>query len=109
MEKSFDFSIRIIELAKYLERERKQFPYCERLLTCGSGIAVSLRLAELYDYQNAASCRQALFYAAEVEYLLEIMVETDYLTQPQSKPILSDCRTIKTLIAEMLDKPNDNK
>ena len=63
LDKSFDFSIRIIELAKYLDEGKKPFPLCERLLLCATGIGVYLRLSESTGKRPAESGRQALSYA----------------------------------------------
>lgn len=106
LDKSFDFSIRIMELAKYLDEERKPYPLSSRLLTCAAGIGISLRLAGLTGRRSAESLEQALSCAVESEYLLEIMVKTDCLQERQSIPILSDCRVLKELIAEQLSRKN---
>lgn len=108
-EKSFDFSIRIIELTKYLDEEKKPFALRERLLKCGAGIGVYLRLAESIPNRSAESGRQALSYAVESEYLLETMAKTGYLTEKQSQPIISDCRALKTLIAGNFQKADGEK
>ena len=36
--KAFDFGIRLLELANYLDEEKKHFPLMPRLLECGTGI-----------------------------------------------------------------------
>jgi hypothetical protein len=41
-------------------------------------------------------------WAAEAEYLLEVMEKTGSLTYKQSVPILGDCRALKSLIASAL-------
>lgn len=99
-DKSFDFSIRIIELIKYLEEEKKPFPLCDRLLTCATGIGVFLRLVGAPGKSSVTNSKLALSWAVEMEYLLEIMVKTGYLTEIQSVPLLSDCRSLKTLLKE---------
>lgn len=109
VDKSFDFSIRIIELAKYLEEEKKPFPLCERLLTCATGIGIFLRLAELTGMKFAENGTQVLSYAVEAEYLLEIMAKTGYLTEKQSLLIIGDCRALKTLIGGLFHEANGEK
>lgn len=44
--KTFDFGIRIIELAGYLDEEKKRFPLIGRLLEGGTGIGVCMRVSE---------------------------------------------------------------
>lgn len=105
--KGFDFSIRVIELAKYLEEENKPFPLSQRLLACGTGIGISLRLAESSGGKSAENISQALSYAVETGYLLEIMVKTGYLTEKQCQPMTSDCERLRALITELLNKTNE--
>ncbi len=108
LEKSFDFSIRIIELVKYLNEEKKPFPLSERLLACVAEMGVCLRLAELTG-EKSAGVRQALSCAVEAEYLLEAMVKTGYLTEKQSRPVIGGCRALKSLIAGLLQKKDARK
>jgi len=99
LEKSFDFSIRAIELIRYLNEVKKPFLLSERLLVCATGIGISLRLAQM---TGGKSFKEALSYAAEAEYLLEITVKIGCLQEKQSRPILNDCRTLKDAIAELV-------
>ncbi len=71
MEKSFDFSIRIVELVKYLNEEKRPFLLEQRLLSCGTGIGVCLRLVQTDGCSSHVI--QAMSLAAEAEYLLEVM------------------------------------
>lgn len=105
-DKSFDFSIRIIELAKYLDEEGKPFPLSERLLTCATGIGICLRMAELTGKRSTDNVMQALDYVVETEFLLETMGKTGYLTEKQSLPLINDCRSLKTLVTELYHKAN---
>ena len=102
LEKSFDFSIRAIELIKYLENEKRSFPLYERFLTCATGIGTTQRLVQIAGKKSVADIRQAFSYVVEAEYLLEIMAKTGYLQERQSQPIIDDCRALKALIAELL-------
>ncbi|MGE5614975.1 MAG: four helix bundle protein [Bacillota bacterium] len=105
-DKSFDFSVRIIELVKYLDEEKKPFPLSERLIACAAGIGIFLRLAGLTGRRSAENIVQALNCAVEAEFLLETMGKTGYLTEKQSLPIINDCRTLKTDVMELLHKAN---
>lgn len=100
LEKSFDFAIRIIELVKYLGEEKKLFPMEKQLLESVAGIGVCMRLSALDGKMSRDIRQKALGYAIEAEYLLKIMVETDYLTEKQSIPIITECLEIKSMIAE---------
>ncbi len=98
--KCFDFSIRAIELIRYLNEENKPFPLCERFLTCATGIGISLRCGLMTDEGSARTITEALTATIEAEYLLELMVKTGYLQEKQSQPIINDCRALKDAIAK---------
>lgn len=104
MLKAFDFGIRIIELANYLAEEKKLFPLITRLLECGTGIGVSLRVSDRFPKSMQENCMQAYKLALEAEYLLELMAKTGFINENQSKPILNDCRHIKEETAKLLGK-----
>lgn len=104
LEKSFDFSIRAIELVKYLDKEKKPFPLYERFLTCATGIGITQRLLQTAGKKSVKDSIQALSYATEAEYLLEIMAKTGYLTEKQSQPIIDACRSLKALIAGLVSE-----
>lgn len=104
LEKSFDFSIRAVELIKYLERENRSFPLSERFLTCATGLGIIHRLVEITGKKSVPDIKQAYSYAVEAEYLIELMAKTGYLQGKQSQPILEDCRALKALIAGFLQE-----
>ncbi len=104
LENSFDFSIRAIELIRYLNEEKKPFPLCERFLTCAAGIGISLRIVHMTGGKSLGESSQALSYAVEAEYLLEIMVKTGYLQEKQSQPIIDDCRALKEAVGKLVQK-----
>ena len=103
--KSFDFGIRIVQLARWLKDEGKEFPLAGRLLESGTGVGISLRMAKALQEQS--NYVQAVQQAEEVQYLLELMVNTGFITEVQSKPLLSDCKTIKKKAESLLAFPPD--
>ncbi len=105
--KSFDFSIRAIELIRYLNEENRSFPLSERFLTCATGIGISLRCELMAGEKLIRDSSDSLAYVIETEYLLELMVKTGYLQEKQSLPIIEDCRTLKDAIAKHLQKVKD--
>ena len=102
--KAFDFSIRIIELANYLDEEKRLFPLTARLLECAVGICVCLRVSYHLPKSALEHCKQAYKLALETECLLELMVKTGFMNEIQSEPILTDCRFLKDEIKKQLSK-----
>jgi hypothetical protein len=100
--KSFDFGIRIVELAGYLEEENKRFPLIDRLLQCAEELCVQLRVLQHLRKKTQQQCLLAYKLATHAEYLLELMVITGFLSELQSAPILADCRFLKSETEKLL-------
>mgnify|MGYP001320528396 CR=1 FL=1 len=107
--KAFDFGIRLIELANYLDEEKKYFPLIPRLLECGTGISVYLQVSDSFPKSMQENCMQSYKLTVETEYLLELMAKTGVINEIQSKPILSDCRYIKEETRKLLGKNRDKQ
>lgn len=102
LENSFDFSIRAMELIKYLDEEKRPFPLYEQFLASAMRVGIYLRLAASGG-KSSRDSEQALFCIFETEYLLEIMAKAGYLQEKQSHPITDDCRALKVLIVKYLE------
>ena len=82
-DKSFAFSIRIINLYKYLGKSKKEFVISNQLLRSGTAIGALIREA-----QNAESGKDFIHKLGiaqkecdESLYWLELLKETNYLTE----------------------------
>jgi len=102
--KGFDFSIRIIEIANYLEDENKHFPLVSRMIECGTGIGFCISTSGEFSENLKESYEKAYRLLLETEYLLILLVKTGFINVIQSKPILSDCRFLKDEIGKLLGK-----
>jgi len=107
LQSSFDFSIRLIELVKYLKDESREFPLSERLLICGNGIGVNLSVAKMSAAkERAAKLGQALACAVECGHLLKLMAKTGDMTEQQSVPLREDCSYLINMIDGVKNKKN---
>ncbi len=98
-DKSIAFSIRIINLYKYLQKE---FVLSKQLLRSGTAIGALIREAahaqSKPDFLNKMNV--ALKEANEVDYWLLPLTETNYLQIKEYKSIQSDCdELIKLLVS----------
>ena len=105
--KTFDFGIRVVELSNYLEYENKRFALIDRLLECGTGAGVCMRLSAALPQYRQENYLQAYRLLLEAGYLFELMVKTGVITESQSKPILSDCRFIKEELEKLVSIKKD--
>ena len=81
--KSFDFSVRIVKLYKYLCSEKKEFLISKQLLRCGTSIGANVN--EAIAAQSKADFASKMSIAAkearETSYWIKLLVATDYLDQ----------------------------
>lgn len=103
-EKSRSFAIRVIRLYKYLIDEKKEYVMSKQLLRSGTSIGANLAEQEFAiseaDYLSKTSI--ALKEAAESAYWLDLLHETEYLTDIEYSNINIDCiELIKMLVASV--------
>ena len=101
-DKSKRFAIRIVEMYKYLSEEKHEYVISKQLLR--SGTSVGANVSEGVYAQSKADFISkmsiALKEAAESEYWLELLKETEYVTKKQYHSINEDClEIIRLLIA----------
>jgi four helix bundle protein len=101
-DKSFDFALRVVKLAKYLEGEKKEYVLSKQVLRSGTAIGALVREAEhaesKADFIHKMSI--ALKEANETSYWLELMYQGEYIDKESFESIRSDSEEIiKLLVA----------
>lgn len=101
-EKSYAFAIRVVKLNRYLCEEKKEFILSKQLLRSGTAIGALVREAEFG--QSKADFRSkmiiALKEANETDYWLNLLKDTEYLSEKMFQSIYDDClELIKILVA----------
>lgn len=100
--KSYEFAIRIVKLSQFLVTEHREFVLCKQILRSGTAVGALIREAE-YG-QSKADFRHkmaiALKEASETDYWLNLLKDTNYLTEKLFQSLSSDCiELIKLLTA----------
>ena len=102
------FAIRIIKLYKFLTEEKKEFIIAKQLLrsgtSIGANISESVFAQSRMDFVNKMSI--ALKEANETKYWLDLLVETEYLTEEQYESIVVD---VKKIIGTLVNIVNSTK
>ena len=93
--KAFELGVSTVELSNYIKKENKEFPLMERLLKCGTGMSVSLRIAADIPEDSQDFHIDVIKQAEEFQCLMELMVKTGVLTKRQSEPLIADSQFIK--------------
>lgn len=90
--KSFAFAIRVIKLYKYLVSDKKEFVLSKQLLR--SGTAVGALIREAQNAESKADFIHKLGIAQkecdETLYWLELLFETEYLSQSEFESMSKD-------------------
>ena len=87
--KSKKFAIRIVNLYKYLCDEKKEYVLSKQLLRSGTSIGANLAEAEfaISDKDFLHKIYIALKESAETMFWLELLFQTEYLTETEYKSI----------------------
>ena len=101
-EKSYAFAIRIVRLNQYLCDEKREYTLSRQMLRSGTAIGALIREAEFgqsrADFRNKMSI--ALKEANETVYWLNLLKDTDYLTERMFDSMSDDClELVKMLVA----------
>ena len=98
--KSKAFAVRIIRLYKFLCDEEKEYVLSKQILRSGTSIGANVKeairgqsKADFYAKMNIA-----LKEASETEYWLELLHETNYLTERQFQSIYPDCQELLKIL-----------
>ena len=100
LDKSKAFAIRIINLYRYLCDTRKEYVLSKQLLRSGTSIGANLSesVCAISRKDFASKVYIALKECSETSYWLELLYETDYLTEEEYTSINSDCRELLKLL-----------
>ena len=111
LEKSKKFAVRIVRLTQYVQNEKKEYVLSKQLIRSGTGIGANVRegtqAASKADFLNKLTI--ALKESVETEYWLELLAETDYLTDTEFQSVYRDNREITKLLTSIINtlKRND--
>jgi four helix bundle protein len=101
-DKSFAFAVRIVNLYRYLHEKKNEFVLSKQLLRSGTAIGALVREAEQAeskaDFIHKLSI--SLKEANETDYWIELLFQTDFLSEKEYTTIKGDSEElIKLLVA----------
>ena len=101
--KSYAFAIRIVRLAQRLQSE-KEFVLSKQVLKSGTSIGANIREAEFApsaaDFINKMNI--SLKEANETEFWLNLLMDTDYMTEEEHKSYCSDCKELIAMLVSTI-------
>ncbi|MBP3284640.1 MAG: four helix bundle protein [Clostridia bacterium] len=114
LEKSLKFAARIVQLHKYLIKEKQEGIISKQIIRSATSIGANANEA-VYGISKAdfiAKLQISLKETAETEYWLRLLILSEYIEETEGKSLISDCLEIKRLLVATLNtakKNNSNK
>jgi four helix bundle protein len=103
-EKSYRFSIRIVNLFKYLCEEKREYTLSKQILRSGTSIGAIVRESEQAESKADFIHKLpiALKEANETDYWLNILKDTDYISVTMFRSIDKDCQELLKLLTAII-------
>ena len=109
-DKTFDFSIRIVKLYKYLKESKREFVMSKQLLRSGTSTGALIREAEFSEAKNDFIHKMSIAQKEinETLYWLELLYKTEFLNKKQFESINNDALEIIKLITSIIKTTKQN-
>ena len=102
--KSFDFAVRIVNLFKFLQEDKKEFVLSKQILRSGTSVGAMVREAEhaqsKLDFIHKLSIAQKEIN--ETIYWLELLVATNYIDKNQFESLNTSAIELIKLITSSI-------
>jgi four helix bundle protein len=109
--KSKAFAVRIIRLYQFLQNEKKEYTLSKQLLRSGTSIGANVKEAirgfSKKDFRFKLGI--ALKEASETEYWLELLYETEYISEKQFLSMNNDCIELIKILTAILNSSKDSE
>ncbi|MDX9865182.1 MAG: four helix bundle protein [Anaerolineaceae bacterium] len=105
------FAIRIVNLYKFLCDSKKEYVMSKQLLRCGTSIGANVTEAfhSISKKEFVAKLNIALKEAFETGYWLELLKETDFISESQFESINADCTELIKLLTSIIKTTKKNE
>ncbi len=105
LEKSFDFSVRILKLYKYLlKNDRSLEPILKQILKSGTSIGANITEAQnstsIKDFINKLNI--SLKEARETEYWLRLFKASELINEKSFNSLQNDCKELIKLLTAII-------
>lgn len=103
-EKAYHFSIRVVKMAQYLQKEHKEFMLSNQIKKSGTSICANLVEAK-YGQSRADFLSKnsiALKEASETAYWLRLLHDTGYLSDKMFKSMYQDCHELIRILSSIV-------
>ncbi len=100
-QKSKRFAVRIVKLYQYLCKDKKEYMLSKQLLRSGTSIGANIAEANCAFSEKDFLAKMYIAFkeCAETEYWLELLHESEILSEQEYRSIIADCNEIKKLLS----------
>ncbi len=106
LKKSFNFSVRVVNVYKYLRDEKKEYVLSKQLLRSGTSIGANINesIAAQSKKDFISKMSIANKEARETKYWIKLLISTGYLdaTKEHTKSLMSDIDEIIKLLTSIV-------
>jgi four helix bundle protein len=108
--KSFSLVLRIVKLYQFLSSEKKEFILSKQLLRSGTAIGALVRESEHAESKPDFIHKLAIAQkeANESDYWLDLLFQSDYLSETQFQSLNSDILEINKILASIIISTKNN-
>jgi len=103
-DKSYALALRIINAYKHLIADKKEYVLSKQLLR--SGTSIGANIAEANQAQSRpdfiSKLSISLKEAVETEYWINLLRDSEYLTEGESVSLLTDCREVIRILTSAI-------
>ena len=102
-DQSKSFAIRIIRLYRYLCDEKKEWVISKQLLRSGTSIGANVVEAQAAFSKKDFLAKMYISFkeCCETEYWLELLHESEYITDDEFESICQDCNALKKMLSSI--------
>ena len=102
-EKSKQFAIRIVNLYKYLLKEKREFILSKQLVRSGTGIGANVAEAICAISKKDFTAKMYIAYkeCSESLYWIELLHETEYLDNKEFDSIWNQCKELHKILSSI--------
>lgn len=108
--KSKIFAIRIIRLYQFLQNEKNEYTLSKQLLHSGTSIGANVKEAIRGFSKKDFRFKLGIAFkeASETEYWLELLFETEYISDKQFQSLKDDCIELIKILTAILNSCKEN-
>jgi four helix bundle protein len=110
LNKSFEFSVRIVNLYKYLTTQKAEYVMAKQILRSGTSIGANSEEADAGQSKKdfVAKMSIVLKEARETRFWLRLLYKTEYIDEKMFNSLLADCQEIIAIVTAIIKTSKNN-